>query len=170
MIYLSAARLIADRNREEGEFIGITNGCFDLFHPGHVAFLRACAEQCSFLLVGINTDASVKANKGPSRPIMTESERLVTVQSCRFVGQAFLFPELTFANCITEIRPHVWFKGSDYSAGTLAKDEVEAANAVRARVCILPSSDPTRTSSIIDRILAAERAKASMSDHDPRAV
>ena len=159
MIYVNAAKMIADRNRQEGEEIGITNGCFDLFHAGHVNFLRSCASQCSFLLVGINTDRSVQKLKGSGKPIMGENDRLAVVQSCRYVGQAFLFPELRFDSCITEIRPHVWFKGSDYSLETLDAQELAAAKACETAIVIIPEIVPVRTSSIIDRIIATSCPK-----------
>ena len=102
--------------RAKGQRIGFTNGCFDLIHPGHVFLLAQARAACQHLIVGINTDASVRRLKGPERPLQTETSRALVMAAMQPVDLVVLFDEDTPMELIRAIRPDVIVKGADYRA------------------------------------------------------
>ncbi|MDD4616081.1 MAG: D-glycero-beta-D-manno-heptose-7-phosphate kinase [Alphaproteobacteria bacterium] len=106
---------IAERWRKEGYKVGFTNGCFDLLHPGHIYLLRQARAACDKLVVGLNTDASVKRLKGETRPVQNETARATVLASLADVDQVVLFSEETPLELIKVIRPDVLVKGADYT-------------------------------------------------------
>jgi rfaE bifunctional protein nucleotidyltransferase chain/domain len=117
-----------ERWREESKRIVFTNGVFDLLHPGHVAQLEAAHNFGDVLIVGVNSDASVKLlSKGDGRPILDEAARSVILRALRAVDAVVLFDEPTPLELITAIRPDVLVKGGDYAnAEVVGRDVVEA--------------------------------------------
>ena len=115
------------RWRRNGLKIGFTNGCFDLFHPGHVALLSQSRGQCDRLVVGLNADASVERLKGPSRPVQNEAARAAVLSSLASVDMVVIFAEDTPRDLIDAIKPDVLVKGADYRL-----DEVVGADIVQA--------------------------------------
>lgn len=113
--------------RARGDKIVFTNGCFDLLHPGHARLLNECAALGDRLVVGLNSDASVKRLKGPSRPIQDERSRAILLASQRAVDAVIIFDEDTPEKLIGAVRPDVLAKGSDY-----AIDQVVGANYVKS--------------------------------------
>jgi len=107
---------LAQRWRDEGRRIGFTNGCFDLIHPGHISLLAQAAAHCDHLIVGLNSDASVRRLKGPRRPIQNELSRALVLTALRGVDVVVLFDEDTPENLIRKLRPDVLIKGADYTA------------------------------------------------------
>ena len=101
--------------RQQGQRIGFTNGCFDLIHPGHVALLAAARAHCDRLVVGLNTDASIKRLKGPDRPMQNEQVRAVVLAALAAVDLVLPFAEDTPQKQIEAIRPDVLVKGADYT-------------------------------------------------------
>jgi len=101
--------------RERKLKIGFTNGCFDLLHPGHISLLRQARAACDKLIVGLNSDASVKKLKGETRPIQTENARAEVLASLADVDQVIIFHEDVPLNLIKAIRPDILIKGADYS-------------------------------------------------------
>ena len=116
---------IAERWRKQGFKIGFTNGVFDLLHPGHVSLLRQARAACDKLIVGLNSDASVKRLKGENRPVQNETSRAAVLASLADVDQIVIFGEDTPLELIKAIRPAVLVKGSDY-----AKDQVVGGDLV----------------------------------------
>ncbi len=104
-----------ERWRGQGLSIGFTNGCFDLLHPGHVSLLRQAAAACDRLVVGLNSDASVKRLKGPQRPIQDELSRALVLSALRDVDAVVVFDEDTPIDLIQSVRPDVLVKGADYT-------------------------------------------------------
>lgn len=104
----------AERQRVRGHKVGFTNGCFDLLHPGHVATLRQARAACDFLVVGVNSDASVKRLKGPSRPVQDETARAAILSALESVDMVVVFAEDTPLDLIRAIRPDVLVKGGQY--------------------------------------------------------
>lgn len=102
------------RWRAEGAGIGFTNGCFDLIHPGHVSLLRQARAACDRLVVGLNSDASVRRLKGPERPVQNEAARSIVLASLAAVDLVVLFDEDTPMSLIEAVRPEVLVKGADY--------------------------------------------------------
>lgn len=134
--------------------IVFTNGCFDLLHAGHVAALEAARELGDVLVVGLNSDASVRANKGDTRPILPQAERAAMLAALACVDAVVIFDEPTPENLIRELSPDVLVKGSEY-----ADQPIAGADHVRAtggRVVLIDRQPGTRsTSEIIARCASA---------------
>jgi rfaE bifunctional protein nucleotidyltransferase chain/domain len=110
--------------RRMGEPITLTNGCFDLLHVGHVRYLRAAKELGGRLIVGINSDESVRALKGEGRPLMPAEERAEILAALADVDAVVIFPEPDVRALIREIRPDVHAKGTDYTAASVPERDV----------------------------------------------
>ena len=102
--------------RSEGKTIVFSNGCFDILHRGHVEYLSKAADLGDILIIGLNTDDSVKRLKGPSRPVNDEKARAVLLSALEFVDAVVLFKEDTPYNLIRRVQPDVLVKGKDYKA------------------------------------------------------
>ena len=100
--------------RAKGRKIGFTNGCFDLIHPGHISLLTQARAKCDRLVLGLNSDASVKRLKGPGRPVQDETARAIVLASLAMVDLVVMFDEDTPEKLIQQIRPDVLVKGADY--------------------------------------------------------
>lgn len=158
---LRAAERDVARRRQAGETIVFTNGCFDLLHPGHVDSLRAAAELGDFLVVGINSDASVRGLKGAGRPVVKLEERAELVRAVRWVDRVVPFDEPTPVRLLEALRPDVMVKGADWRDRELPERElVESWGGRVAFVELLPGHS---TTALIERI----RALPSEADSDP---
>ena len=102
--------------RKEGKTIVFSNGCFDILHRGHVEYLSKAADLGDVLIIGLNTDTSVKRIKGPSRPVNDEKARAVVLAALEFVDAIMFFDEDTPYNLIKRVQPDVLVKGKDYKA------------------------------------------------------
>jgi len=143
-------RVVRANLRASGRSLVFTNGCFDLLHVGHVRYLAAARALGDALLVAINSDASVRALKGASRPVMREDERAEMLASLSAVTYVTVFDEASPRRLIAEILPDVLVKGGDYRIDEIhGREEVEAAG---GRVLSLPFVEGASTSSIIERI------------------
>src|SRR6476469_7907770 len=109
----SEAAGLVERARVEGKTVVFTNGVFDVLHPGHVRYLRDARALGDALIVAVNSDRSVRKNKGPSRPIVAERERAEVVAALADVDAVFVFDEVTPAKAIAALVPHVLVKGAD---------------------------------------------------------
>lgn len=103
-----------DRHRKQDETIVFTNGCFDILHRGHVTYLQAARNLGDLLVIGVNTDASVKRLKGEGRPINNEDDRAFILQSLACVDYVIKFGEDTPHELLSQIRPDILVKGGDY--------------------------------------------------------
>lgn len=131
--------------------IVFTNGCFDLLHAGHVDYLSKAADEGDVLIVGLNTDSSVTAIKGPKRPITNEQARALLVASLSFVNAVVLFNEATPYNLIKAVEPDVLIKGADYKPDEIAgNDIVKSKNGL---VKTIPLLEGYSTSAIEQRIV-----------------
>jgi len=110
--------------RKGGARIVFANGCFDILHVGHVRYLEAARALGDLLVVGINSDAQVRALKGEGRPLMPERERAEVVAAIRAVDLVTIFPEPTVAPLLLAIRPDIHAKGTDYTAETVPERDV----------------------------------------------
>jgi rfaE bifunctional protein nucleotidyltransferase chain/domain len=123
--------------QEEGRKVVFTNGCFDLLHPGHVAYLEAARSLGDALVVGVNTDTSVKRlEKGPGRPVTPEGDRARVLAALTCVDQVVLFGEDTPLELITALKPDILVKGGDYALSEIVGREVVEARG--GRVLALP--------------------------------
>jgi len=146
---MSWQSLAAWRTRQPGRVV-FTNGVFDLLHPGHVDVLLGARARGDVLVVGLNSDASVKRLKGPDRPVRSEGERAYVLAALEVVDAVTLFEQDTPLELVQLLQPDVIVKGGDY-----APDTVVGANEVRARggdVVIIPLTPGHSTTSTIDRL------------------
>jgi D-beta-D-heptose 7-phosphate kinase/D-beta-D-heptose 1-phosphate adenosyltransferase len=136
--------------RTNGKKVAFTNGCFDLLHRGHVHVLRAARACADLLIVGINSDQSVKQIKGPKRPVLPESDRCELLGAMEMVDFVILFNEPEPYNLISAIRPDVLVKGGDWKTEKIiGADMVEEAG---GRVVVVPYIKGFSTTEIIERI------------------
>jgi rfaE bifunctional protein nucleotidyltransferase chain/domain len=120
--------------RAAGRKIVFTNGVFDLLHPGHLRYLRAARSHGDVLIVGVNSDSSVRRNKGPGRPVNPELERAEVLASLTCVDAVSIFDEDTPAAIIARVQPDVLVKGADWPADQIVgRDIVEARGGVVIR-------------------------------------
>ncbi len=150
---LDRARLLAEvqRRRLAGQTVVFTNGCFDLLHPGHVRLLRQAADLGDYLVVGLNSDASVRRLKGPSRPINPAEARTEILSALESVDAVSIFDEDTPIELISAIRPDVLVKGGDYEPNdVVGRAEVEAAG---GRLVLIPLVEGHSTTRLVRRAL-----------------
>lgn len=123
---LERNRLIArvSIERRRGAKIVLANGCFDLFHVGHIRYLAGAKALGDVLVVGINSDEEVRQQKGANRPFMPETERAEIVSALKFVDYVTIFPEPTVTELIRAIRPDFHAKGTDYTTETVPEREI----------------------------------------------
>jgi D-beta-D-heptose 7-phosphate kinase/D-beta-D-heptose 1-phosphate adenosyltransferase len=144
------------RRRQKGQKVAFTNGCFDLLHPGHVAFLQAARQYGDCLVVGLNSDRSVQQLKGPGRPIIPQEDRAAMLAALESVDYVVIFDQPTPAELIASIRPNVLLKGSDYEQHQVAgRDLVESYG---GRVVCLPLKAGYSTTCLLARTYATEAA------------
>lgn len=149
--------------REEGKAVGFTSGTFDILHAGHVSYLEAAKKKCDILIVGVNSDESVRGYKGPNRPVQPEDARLRTVAALGSVDHVFLFHERRNRQNLETLKPSLYIKAGDYS-----EDELTSADVVRqygGDVLLLPVEDGISTSHVFERIAqthAGQNASASV--------
>ncbi len=139
--------------KRKGLKIVFTNGCFDILHPGHVSYLRKARQLGDVLVVGVNSDRSVREIKGEQRPILTQVERCEILSELESVSFVTVFDESTPCRLIKTILPDVLVKGGDWGIDEIVgREDVETAG---GRVLAIPFESGQSTSGIIDRILRA---------------
>ena len=138
-----AAQLAAGIHARGGTVV-FTNGVFDLLHPGHVRYLQDARQLGDALIVGVNSDRSVRANKGPDRPITPESERAEILLALECVDAVAIFDEETPADIIRRIQPDVLVKGADWGPDNIVgRDTVEARGGRVVRMELSPGYSTT---------------------------
>jgi D-beta-D-heptose 7-phosphate kinase/D-beta-D-heptose 1-phosphate adenosyltransferase len=143
---------VAERKgwRARGLAVVMTNGCFDLLHPGHVSLLEAARAQGDLLVVALNSDASVRALKGEGRPVVPEDERAELLLALEAVDRVVLYGEDTPIQIVNALRPDVLVKGADWMIDRIVgRTEVEAWGGRVVRVPLVPGCS---TSSIVEAI------------------
>ena len=139
--------------KRAGKSIVFTNGCFDFLHVGHVRYLKAAKAQGDVLVVGLNSDGSVRQIKGPRRPVVPEDERAEILASLACVDFVTLFDEPDPAILIRLLMPDVLVKGADWATEAIVgRDIVESAG---GRVVRIPLTEGVSTSGMIEKILAS---------------
>ncbi len=140
---------VADAKRT-GRRVVFTNGCYDLLHPGHTRLLEQARDLGDILILALNSDLSVRENKGAGRPIVDEAERAEVAAALASVDYVVLFDEPTPREIIARVLPDVLVKGGDWGPNEIiGREEVEAAG---GRVVSIPFEPGYSTSSIIERI------------------
>jgi D-beta-D-heptose 7-phosphate kinase/D-beta-D-heptose 1-phosphate adenosyltransferase len=152
MFTLAEAVALVQRLRADHKTIVFTNGVFDLLHPGHVRYLRQAKNLGDALIVGVNSDGSVRRNKGADRPITPDTERAELLAALEAVDGVAIFDEDTPFEIITAIQPDVLVKGADWAEDAIVgRDIVEARGGKVVRVDVEPGYS---TSSIVAKIRA----------------
>lgn len=136
--------------RAEGKKVVFTNGCFDILHLGHVTYLSYARQLGDLLVVGVNSDASVKRNKGPKRPIVSQEDRAALLLALRCVDYVVFFDEDTPLRLITELVPDILVKGRDWAGNVVGSDVVEAAGGCVKLADLVAGHS---TTGIIERVL-----------------
>jgi D-glycero-beta-D-manno-heptose 1-phosphate adenylyltransferase len=136
--------------RKAGRVVVFTNGCFDLVHRGHIHLLRQAKALGDILIVGLNSDVSVKTIKGPDRPIMPEADRIELIAALQMVDYVVVYSEPDPYHIIAAIKPNVLVKGGDWSADKIIGADVVEQNG--GRVAVVPYLPEFSTTQIIERI------------------
>lgn len=140
-----------------GKQVVFTNGCFDLLHSGHVRYLRQARAEGDLLVVGLNSDRSVRELKGPDRPLVSQEERAELLAALEMVDYVVIFDQPTPRELIKALQPRVLVKGGDWEREEIAgADEVEAAG---GRVVIVPLISGRSTSLLLEKIIEQERSR-----------
>jgi rfaE bifunctional protein nucleotidyltransferase chain/domain len=136
--------------KRAGKTVVFTNGCYDILHPGHIRLLERSKSLGDVLILALNTDASVQRLKGPSRPLISESERAEMALALEAVDAVTFFDEDTPRELIAEVLPDILVKGADWSHFIAGREEVEASG---GKVLALPLEPGYSTTNIVDQIL-----------------
>jgi rfaE bifunctional protein nucleotidyltransferase chain/domain len=153
----SALRQLADTLRARGKRIVTINGSFDILHNGHLHILNEAQKQGDVLIVGLNSDRSVAAYKGPQRPIVTERQRAEMLLALRMVDYVHIFDELDPIAFLKELNPDVHVNGAEYGEGCIESETVKRGG---GRVHVVDRLPGLSTSDIVDGLRPAERAEA----------
>jgi rfaE bifunctional protein nucleotidyltransferase chain/domain len=150
--FYSRSDLVEQRARwkSDGKRVVFTNGCYDLLHPGHIRLLEQARTLGDVLILALNSDASVRRMKGPSRPLIPEDERAEMALALEAVDAVALFDEETPRELIAAVLPDVLIKGADWAHFVAGREEVEAAGGRVLTVALEPGYS---TTNIVERIL-----------------
>lgn len=127
------AKKIIDKLKKQNKKTVFTNGCFDILHVGHVRYLRESSKYGDILIVGLNSDISVKKIKGDSRPINNENDRAEILAELECVDFVVIFDEESPSKLIDELKPDIYTKGADYSLETLPERDVVLKNNIEVK-------------------------------------
>lgn len=138
------------RDRQRGLTHAFANGCFDLLHVGHIRYLQAAAAEADRLIVAINDDASVRALKGPNRPVMAAADRAELVAALRDIDYVVIFGEATVTPLLQLLEPAVHCKGTDYTVDTVPERDI--VRAYGGRIAIVGDPKDHSTHDLLARI------------------
>jgi len=139
-----------EKERSLNRTVGFTNGCFDILHPGHVKYLEEAKKRCDVLVVGVNSDSSVKRLKGPERPVNGSEYRTTVLAAVESVDFITIFEEDTPEELIKKVSPEMLFKGGDWDKGPIVGADHVKAN--EGEVKIVPYVEGYSTTKIIEKI------------------
>jgi len=145
------------KNHRRHKPIVATNGCFDILHVGHISLLEYCHMLGGFVVVGVNSDESVRALKGKSRPINSLHDRMKMLTAIRYVDLVVPFYEPRATWFLNDIKPDVYVKGGDYTLETLDKDERKVLEAHGTKIKFFSTVDGKSTTNLIKAIAEAPK-------------
>jgi rfaE bifunctional protein nucleotidyltransferase chain/domain len=143
LITLAEAKVLAEGMRTAGKRVVVANGAFDMLHVGHARYLAAARAAGDVLFVAVNSDASVRASKGPLRPVVPEGERVELLSHLDCVDWIVLFDEPTVAEVLRALKPHVHAKGTDYTVESVPERAVVAEWGGETVICGDPKEHAT---------------------------
>ena len=155
LLTLTEAIAAREALRDSGKTMVMTNGCFDLLHVGHISYLQEAKKLGDELWVLINSDASVRALKGPTRPIETEPERAYCLAALSCIDRIVVFENPRLVEEIHQLKPDVYTKAGDYTIDTIHKGERAAFEAVGTEIQFLPFLEGFSTTKMIAKIIKA---------------
>ena len=138
--------------RQDGKRLVVTNGCFDLLHVGHVTYLEAARNLGDALLVGLNSDASVRRLKGESRPVNGEQDRALVLAALESVSAVAIFPETSAAAFLRLVEPDIYVKGADYDRETMNPEERRIVEGCGGEIHFLALVAGKSTTNLIGRM------------------
>ena len=138
------------RDKYAGKTIVFTNGCFDILHVGHVRYLAAAKRLGDILVVGLNSDASVRELKGIGRPLNSQDDRAEVMAALEAVDHVIIFGEKRVSRLLRQVRPRVYAKGGDYTVNSLDPDEIVALKEIGAKIEILALVPGRSTSKLVE--------------------
>jgi D-beta-D-heptose 7-phosphate kinase/D-beta-D-heptose 1-phosphate adenosyltransferase len=143
-----------DRHRRQKKTIVFTNGCFDVLHRGHIEYLKFCRQQGDVVVLGLNSDNSVRVLKGPGRPVNNQDDRAALLAAMEMIDYVTLFDEPSVLNLITKVRPDVLVKGEDWAVkGVVGREFVESYG---GKVTLAPLVENKSSSATIEKIMSLE--------------
>jgi rfaE bifunctional protein nucleotidyltransferase chain/domain len=151
IVTLDGLMAALEPRRSAGQRVAFTNGAFDLVHVGHLRSLEQARAQADLLVVGVNSDASVRSYKAPGRPIVPQAERAELIAGLACVDYVIVFDEPTAERLIQQVRPDVYVKGADYA--TKALPERPLVEAYGGRVVLIELEAGRSTSGLVDEIM-----------------
>lgn len=147
--------LWCEQLRQQNKKVVFTNGCFDILHAGHVRYLESAKALGDYLVIGLNSDASVRALKGESRPINSQEDRAEVLGALRAVDCVVFFDDETAEKLIAKVRPDIYVKGGDYTVETLP--EAKIVLGYGGKVELVPLVTGRSSSNIINKIKSTEK-------------
>ena len=141
---------VLQQEKADGAVVVTTNGCFDVLHLGHLRYLQAARQLGTLLVVGVNSDSSVRQLKGENRPLVPEAERAEMLAGLECVDYVVIFPELTPVELLSELKPNIHVKGGDYKLAQLVEREVVEAHGGKVIVGLnIPDKSTTNLIQVI---------------------
>ena len=153
-VTLEALQPILQRDRSAGRKVVWTNGCFDLMHVGHILYLEKARSYGDLLVVGLNSDASVRLSKGLRRPIVQQDQRAKLLSALSCVDYIVLFDEESPIHLIEKLRPDVYAKGGDYTIETINQNERRLVESYGGEIALFPGVEGLSTSALIEKIIS----------------
>lgn len=138
--------------RRSGNKLVVTNGCFDILHPGHVTYLETARSFGDVLLVGLNSDASVRQLKGPGRPVNEEWDRATVLAALESVSAVCLFSDKAAIRFLAAAQPDIYVKGGDYTLETINQDERRVVEQSGGKIHILPIVPGKSTTALLAKL------------------
>jgi rfaE bifunctional protein nucleotidyltransferase chain/domain len=151
---IAFSELTAWRNqtRQAHQRVVATNGCFDLLHAGHVTYLHTARSYGDLLIIGLNSDTSVRALKGPDRPINSEADRAIVLAALQCVDAVCIFNELRAVAFLQNAQPDIYVKGGDLALDQIPVEERRAVEAYGGKIHIMPHVAGRSTTHLINRL------------------
>ncbi len=152
VVTLSQLAALRPQWRSSGKTLILTNGTFDVLHVGHVRYLQAARALGDILVVGVNSDMSVRGYKGPGRPIVPQDERAEILAALRCVDYVTIFDEPTAVHLVETLQPDFYVKGGDYTGAGKPLPEADAVLAYEGKVHIIPYVEGHSATELIDKM------------------
>lgn len=155
LLDLDRLKLVLEKAKSDEKRVVWTNGCYDIMHVGHILYLEKAKALGDILVVGLNSDASVRKYKGPLRPIVEETQRAKLLTSLTCVDYVVIFDDESPIRLIEALHPDIYAKGGDYTIDTINQEERHVVEAYGGEIALLPGVEGMSTTNIIDKILEA---------------